>query len=87
MVEKTLTITNKSGLHARPAALLVKEAGRHTCQVTLRKGDKEVDAKSILGVMSLAVAAGDAVTIRTDGPDEAEALAAVVQLLESGLGE
>ncbi len=87
MVEKSITIQNKSGLHARPAALLVQEAGKHPCNVWVRKGDKEVDAKSILGIMSLAVAYGDTITIKTDGQGETEALEAITQLIESGLGE
>ncbi|MCL6632493.1 MAG: HPr family phosphocarrier protein [Alicyclobacillus herbarius] len=87
MTEQTVTIKNPSGLHARPAALLVQECGRHSCQIWIRKEDKEVDAKSILGVMSLAVQSGQTVTIRAQGEGEEEALKAVVALIESGLGE
>jgi phosphotransferase system HPr (HPr) family protein len=87
MTEQTVTITNPSGLHARPAALLVQECGKHSCQIWLRKGDKEVDAKSILGVMSLAVQSGQSVTVRADGEGEEAAVQAVVALIQSGLGE
>ncbi|MCL6516474.1 HPr family phosphocarrier protein [Alicyclobacillus sp.] len=87
MVEQTVTLKNRSGLHARPAALLVQEAGKHPCNLWIRKGDKEVDAKSILGVMSLAVGSGETITVRADGQGEEAALKAVVDLIESGLGE
>ncbi|SFU53616.1 HPr family phosphocarrier protein [Alicyclobacillus macrosporangiidus] len=87
MVEQTVTLNNRSGLHARPATLLVREAGKHPCNVWIRKGDKEVDAKSILGVMSLAVGRGETITVRADGSGEEAALKALVELIESGLGE
>ncbi|MBX6352898.1 MAG: HPr family phosphocarrier protein [Thermoflavifilum sp.] len=87
MREATVTIRNRSGLHARPASLLVQEASRFQSQLSLTKGDKTVDLKSILGVMSLAVMAGDTVTLRAEGPDEQEALTRLVELIESGLGE
>lgn len=87
MVEATVEIRNKSGLHARPAAILVQEAGKHACKLWVKKGDYEVDAKSILGIMSLAVSAGETITVKADGSDEKEALASLVQLIESGLGE
>jgi phosphotransferase system HPr (HPr) family protein len=87
MVEQTVTIRNRSGLHARPASLLVQEASRFQSQVTLTKGDKTVDLKSILGVMSLAVMAGDTVVIRADGVDEREAVDRLVALINAGLGE
>jgi phosphotransferase system HPr (HPr) family protein len=87
MLEKSIVVTNPSGLHARPAALLVQEAGKHPCDVRIRKGDLEVDGKSILGIMSLAVAKGDTITVKTDGPGEQEALDALVGLIQSGLGE
>jgi phosphocarrier protein len=87
MLEQSVEITNPSGLHARPAALLVQEAGKHACDVRIRKGTQEVDGKSILGIMSLAVAKGDTITVKTDGPGEQEALDAIVGLIKSGLGE
>lgn len=87
MLEKTVTIQNQSGLHARPAAVLVQEAGRYTCVVKVRKGDKAVDAKSILGVLSLAVSQGQEITIVTDGTDEQQAMDGLVAVIEQGLGE
>ncbi|AUS09876.1 HPr family phosphocarrier protein [Laceyella sacchari] len=78
-MEKTVTITNASGLHARPAALLVKEASAFKSVIKLVKNGKEVDAKSLLGVMSLAAKQNDEITIRAEGED---AEAAVNKLAE-----
>jgi len=82
MVEKSVTISNPSGLHARPAALLVKEAGQFKSTIHLVKNGKEVDAKSLLGVMSLAVKQGDTLTIRTQGDDEENAAEHLTRFLE-----
>jgi phosphotransferase system HPr (HPr) family protein len=87
MVEQSVVIQNKSGLHARPASLLVKEASRFQCQLSLRKNDKEVDLKSILGLMSLAIMAGETVVIKAEGEDELQALTQLTSLIESGLGD
>lgn len=87
MIEKTVVVKSKSGLHARPASFLVKEAGRFQCSLTLGKGGREGDLKSILGVMSLAVMSGETVIIKGDGVDEAEAVEHVVDVFENGLGE
>ena len=67
MVEKTLQVKNPHGLHARPAALFVQKAGAHSGTVVVGKGDKEVDAKSILSVMSLGIEPGESITIRIEG--------------------
>lgn len=87
MVEKQVTVTSKSGLHARPASVLVKEAGRFVSQLTLNKAGKAVDMKSILGVMSLAVMPGEMVVIQAEGSDEQEAIQHLSNLFASGLGE
>lgn len=87
MIEKNLVVRNHSGLHARPASLLVNQAGQFACRLTLTKAGKEVDLKSILGIMSLAVSEGEEICIKADGIDEAEAIAKLTQLIESGLGE
>jgi phosphotransferase system HPr (HPr) family protein len=87
MVEQSIVVQNKSGLHARPAALLVKEASRFKSKLTLSKNGKEIDLKSILGLMSLAVMAGETVVIRAEGVDEKEVIAHLVSLFENGLGE
>ncbi|MBN2910353.1 HPr family phosphocarrier protein [Polycladomyces sp. WAk] len=86
MTEKTLTIQHPSGLHARPASLLVQEASKFESKITLVKAEKEVDAKSLLGVMSLAVKQGDEITIRAEGADAEQAVSALVDRLEN-LGE
>lgn len=77
MLEKELTVELKTGLQARPAALFVQEANRFSSDVFLEKDGKKVNAKSIMGIMSLAVASGSTVTIVTDGKDEKEALNAL----------
>lgn len=88
MLERTFTLANATGLHARPAALFVQTVQRFPgTQVWLRKGDREVNARSLLSVLSLGAAASDAVTVRCEGPGEAEAMAALAALLEGGFGE
>ncbi|MGP4078840.1 HPr family phosphocarrier protein [Pseudalkalibacillus sp. R45] len=77
MLEKELTVELKTGLQARPAALFVQEANRFASDVFLEKDGKKVNAKSIMGIMSLAVGSGSKVTIVTDGRDEEEALNAL----------
>ncbi len=74
MVEKTVTVQLKSGLQARPAAYFVQEANRFASDVFIEKGGKKVNAKSIMGLMSLAVACGAELTIMASGPDEDAAL-------------
>lgn len=88
MLEKQFTLTNASGLHARPAALFVQAASKFKeTSVRVAKGAKEVDAKSILGIMSLGAKQGDTLTVRVDGPQEAEVAAALAALVENGFGE
>jgi phosphocarrier protein HPr len=87
MREETLTVINKIGLHARPAALLVKTAAAFASEVTLVKADKTFNAKSILTVMAAGVRQGDSVTVRASGADEEAAVAAVAELFKSGFGE
>ncbi len=87
MKRKEVEIKNKLGLHARPASLVVKLAGKYTSEIELIKEDTEVNGKSILGVMMLAAGPGTKITITADGPDEAEAVDALAALVESGFGE
>ncbi len=87
MREQTLVITNKIGLHARPATLLVKTATAFESDIALVKGDKSVNAKSMLAVMSAGVKAGDTVIVRASGEDEEQALAAVTALIKSNFNE
>ncbi|PTQ55534.1 MAG: Catabolite repression HPr-like protein Crh [Candidatus Carbobacillus altaicus] len=78
MVEQTAKVRLQTGLQARPAAHFVRIANRFQAEITLVRGDKQVNAKSIMGVMSLAVAPGSDVTIRAEGHDENEAVAALI---------
>jgi phosphocarrier protein HPr len=88
MTEKSFTLSNATGLHARPATTLVQTANRFKgTEIFLRKGDKEVNGRSMLAILSLGATAGETITIRCSGPDEAEAMAALAALVEGGFGE
>ena len=87
MIERTVTIQNKNGLHARPAAEIVKTAAKFKCEITLIREDLEVNGKSIMGVMMLAAEYGSQLVIRCDGSDEQAALDALAALIESKFGE
>ncbi|MCX7710494.1 MAG: HPr family phosphocarrier protein [Clostridia bacterium] len=87
MVEKTVEVTNPTGLHARPAALFVQTAGKFTSHIWISKDEKKVNAKSIMGLMSLAVSQGTSVTIGAEGEDEQIALRELIDLITSGFGE
>ena len=87
MKRKEVEIKNKLGLHARPASLLVKLAGKYSSEIDLIKEDTEVNAKSILGVMMLAAGPGQKLTITAEGSDEVEAVEALAALIDSGFGE
>ncbi|KRE19022.1 HPr family phosphocarrier protein [Bacillus safensis] len=81
MVEKTVTIQLKTGLQARPAALFVQEANRFGADIFLEKDGKKVNAKSIMGLMSLAISSGVTVTLIADGADEQEAIEALTDFV------
>ncbi|UCE65902.1 MAG: HPr family phosphocarrier protein [Candidatus Zixiibacteriota bacterium] len=87
MVEVEVMITNKLGLHARPAAKLVQTASEFESNIVLIKENLEVNAKSIMGVMMLAAEMGTTITIRADGPDEKEAVNVVAHVFNSRFGE
>lgn len=86
-VEKTITIVNKLGLHARAASQFVQLAGKFNSEVFISKGDQEVNGKSIMGILILAAAKGTQIRIRAEGEDAADALAALAELVENGFGE
>ena len=86
-MERTVTITNKLGLHARAAARLVTLAAKFKSSIRLRKDGKEVSGKSIMGVMMLAAGLGSRITIIADGPDEAQALDQLEALFAAKFGE
>jgi phosphocarrier protein HPr len=83
VIERTVVLASRHGLHARPAAELVKLAGRFRSDIQLTKDDTTVDGKSIMGVMMLAAECGSELVITVEGPDEAEALEAVAAFLET----
>ena len=87
MIRRELTITNRLGLHARATAKLVQLLSGYRSQATLEARGREVNAKSIMGVMLLAAGQGTPVTVRTDGVDEAEAMEAIASLFERRFDE
>ena len=87
MITKKITILNKLGIHARPAAQFVRVASRFKSDVTVEKNEERVDGKSIMGLMMLAVGCGAEITVTADGSDESEALAALEQLIAEKFGE
>jgi phosphocarrier protein len=82
-----LSILNALGLHARAAAKFVHTAGRFTAHIRVARGEREVDGKSIMGLLLLAAAQGSGIRITADGPDEADAIAALCVLVERGFDE
>jgi len=86
-IERTFTIVNRLGLHARAAARLVQIANRFQAETTIARDGQSANAKSIMGVLMLAAAKGSDVTIRAHGPDAAEAVSALGELIETGFGE
>lgn len=87
MITKKLTILNKLGIHARPAAQFVRVASRFRCDVTVEKDDESVDGKSIMGLMMLAVGCGADIQVTVDGADEQAAIEALEELVNSKFGE
>jgi len=87
MVSQDVKIINKLGLHARPAAQLVKTASKFQSEILFKKGTLQVNGKSIMGVMMLAAEKGSTITIIVEGKDEKQALAAIIKVFESKFGE
>lgn len=87
MIKKNTTISNKLGLHARASAKLTKLAGSYPCEVWLSRGERRVNAKSIMGVMMLAAGVGSEVTLETSGEREEEAMEALLALIHDKFGE
>lgn len=86
-MELILKIDNKSGLHARPAALLAKEASTFKSTIMIFKGEKSVNAKSIISIMGLGVKQGESLILKIEGPDAEEAAASLRQLVANNFGE
>jgi len=87
MPERTVEIVNKNGLHARPAAEIVKLAAKFKSDITIVKDDLDVNGKSIMGVMMLAAEAGSTILFRAEGPDADAALDALATLVSNKFGE
>ncbi len=87
MPERTVQIVNRNGLHARPAAEIVKLAAKFQSEITVVKDDLDVNGKSIMGVMMLAAEHGSSITFRAEGPDADQALEALATLVGNKFGE
>lgn len=87
MLQQDVLIANKLGLHARASAKLTQLASGFKCEVMLSRNNRRVNAKSIMGVMMLAAAKGATISIETNGPDEHEAMQALVKLIGDYFGE
>jgi phosphocarrier protein HPr len=87
MPERTVQIVNKAGLHARPAAEIVKLAAKYSSDITVSRDDLEVNGKSIMGVMMLAAECGSTLQLKAEGPDATEAIDALAKLIQSKFGE
>ena len=87
MVSQKITVTNKSGIHARPAGELVQVASKCSSDVVIQVGEKRVNPKSILMLMAAAIRCGTEITVECDGETEEEDLKKMLDAIESGLGE
>ena len=87
MYKEKVTLKNETGLHARPANLFVQEAARFTSGITVIKDDKEYNAKSIMGILSMGAGKGDTILIQAEGSDAEEAVKALVKLVDDNFNE
>ncbi|MCX5866171.1 MAG: HPr family phosphocarrier protein [Proteobacteria bacterium] len=87
MVTSQFTIANRLGLHARAAAQMVKTANRFASEIRVKSGDREVDGKSIMGILTLAAVQGSLIIVTAEGSDEKEALTALGELIMGKFGE
>ena len=87
MLRKDVTITNNIGLHARPATFFIQKANCYKSSIWVEKDERKVNAKSLLGVLSLGIVGGATIKIIVDGSDEKDALDALVNLVESGFAD
>ncbi len=87
MYEKEVKIVNRAGLHTRPASMIVKTAAKYNSEIYISNNGYSVNAKSIIGVMTLAASIGTNLLIRAEGPDEVEAVESLVELISQGFGE
>ena len=87
MYERTVTIINRAGVHARPAALLVQVAKDYDCEIMFERGDDQINGKSIMGIITLGATYGSEIRIVANGKDENEAVEALVRLFETKFEE
>lgn len=87
MIKREMTITNNIGLHARPATFFIQKANTFKASIWIEKDDRKVNAKSLLGVLSLGIAKGMVVTLVAEGQDENEAVEGLINLVNTGLAE
>mgnify|MGYP001127664020 CR=1 FL=1 len=87
MIEREVRVTNRAGIHARPAALIVQTASRFASKITLGKDSEEINAKSIMGIITLGAGFDTVLTLKADGPDEQEASDAMATLFENRFQE
>ncbi len=87
MLSKTITVQNQVGLHARPATFFIQKANEFKSSIWIEKDERKVNAKSLLGVLSLGITKGTEIKIVTDGVDEEEAIVALVDLIDSNFSD
>lgn len=87
MVTRKITITNSVGLHARPATYFIQEANKYKSTVSVKKDQRKVNAKSLLGVLSLGIIQGMEIELEAEGVDESEAVNGLVELIDNGFNE
>ncbi len=87
MVVKEVTVENQVGLHARPATFFIQKANEYKCALWVEKDERRVNAKSLLGVLSLGIVGGTTIQLIADGVDEVEAIDGLVRLIEFGFNE
>ncbi|MBQ8996067.1 MAG: HPr family phosphocarrier protein [Oscillospiraceae bacterium] len=87
MLVKEVTVENQVGLHARPATFFIQKANEYKCALWVEKDERRVNAKSLLGVLSLGIVGGTTIQLIADGVDEADAINGLVKLIESGFNE
>ena len=87
MTQTTVKVLNRSGIHARPAALIVQTAGKFSSKILFKRDTEEINAKSIMGIITLGASYDTDILIEADGPDEAEAVQALVTLFENRFEE
>lgn len=87
MISRDVTVTNSIGLHARPATFFIQKANGYKSTILVEKDDRKVNAKSLLGVLSLGINPGTTIRLIADGSDESEALNGLEELIKTGFGE